>query len=82
MTCREFVEFLAEYLSDELPEDMRVAFDRHLAGCAECTAYLTSYKETIRFANAVCAEPEGPVPDGVPEELVQSILAAYARSER
>ncbi len=82
MTCREFVEFLHEYLSDELPADLRIAFDRHLAGCADCTAYLRTYEETIRLANAVCAEPEGPVPDGVPEELVRSILAAYARSER
>lgn len=82
MTCREFVEFLDDYLSDELPEDVRVAFDRHLAGCADCTAYLRTYEKTIRLAKAVCAEPEGPVPDGVPEDLVRSILAAYARSWR
>ncbi len=82
MTCREFVEFLGEYFSDELPEDVRDAFDRHLAECADCTAYLRTYEEMIRLAKAVCAEPEGPVPDGVPEDLVQSILAAYARSWR
>ncbi len=80
MTCREFVEFLGEYLSDELPEDVHVAFDRHLAGCADCTAYLRTYEETVRLAKAVCVEPEGPVPDGVPEELVQAILSAYARN--
>jgi len=80
MTCRELVEFLGDYLSDELPEAVRVAFDRHLAGCVDCTAYLRSYEETVRLAKAVCAEPEGPVPEGVPEELVQAILSAYARN--
>ena len=82
MTCREFVEFLGEYFSDELPEDVRVTFDRHVAECADCTAYLRTYETTIRLAKAVCADPEGPVPDEVPDDLVRSILAAYARSER
>ena len=71
-----------DYLSDELPEDVRVAFDRHRAGCADCTTYLRTYEKTIRLAKTVCAEPEGPVPEGVPEDLVRSILAAYARSWR
>lgn len=82
MTCREFVEFLDDYLSDELPGEVRVTFDRHLAGCADCRAYLRSYESTIRHAKAVSAEPEGAVPDGVPEDLIRSILAAYARSQR
>ena len=80
MTCREFVEFLGAYLSDELPEDVRDAFDRHLAECADCTAYLGTYEQTVRLARAVYDEPEGPVPAGVPEDLVQAILSACARS--
>jgi anti-sigma factor RsiW len=80
MTCREFVEFLGAYLSDELPEDVRDAFDRHLAECADCTAYLRTYEQTVRLAKAVCVEPEGPVPAGVPEDLVQAILSACARN--
>jgi anti-sigma factor RsiW len=80
MTCREFVEFLGAYLSDELPEDVRDAFDRHLAECADCTAYLGTYEQTVRLARGVYDEPEGPVPAGVPEDLVQAILSACARN--
>ena len=79
MTCREFVEFLGAYLTAELPEDVRDAFDRHLAECADCTAYLGTYEQTVRLARSVYDEPEGPVPAGVPEDLVQAILSACAR---
>ncbi len=79
MTCREFVEFLGEYLSGELPESVRAEFDWHLAGCTDCAAYLESYRETVRLVEVSCTEPEGPVPEEVPEDLVRAILAAYAR---
>ncbi len=81
MTCREFVEFLDEYLSDELPESVLIEFDGHLAHCIDCAAYLKTYRETIRLASSVCSEPESPIPEGVPEDLVQAILAVYARKE-
>ncbi len=81
MTCREFVEFLDEYLSGELPESALIDFDGHLAHCVDCTAYLKMYRETIRLASFVCSEPEGPIPEGVPEELIQAILEVYARKE-
>lgn len=80
MTCHEFVEFLNDYLSGDLPQASRIEFDGHLAECSNCTAYMKSYRETVRLAKTVCAEPDGPVPGEVPEELVQAILAAFAKS--
>ncbi|HEX8202309.1 MAG TPA: zf-HC2 domain-containing protein [Isosphaeraceae bacterium] len=80
MTCREFVEFLDEYLSGELPGSVRSDFELHLEGCADCMAYLRSYEETIRLAKAIGAEPESSVPEKAPEELIRAILAAYAKS--
>ena len=81
MTCREFVEFLDEYLSGELPESVLGDFEAHLAHCVDCTAYLATYRETIRLAGSICSEPEGPIPEGVPEGLIQAILEAYSRNE-
>ncbi len=81
MTCREFVEFLNEYLSGELPESALSDFEGHLAHCVNCAAYLKTYRETIRLARSVCSDPEGPIPEGVPEGLIQAILEVYARKE-
>lgn len=78
MTCREFIEFLLEYLSEELPETRRAEFERHLAACPHCVAYLRSYEETIKLGKAVFAQLDDLVPPEVPEELIQAILAARA----
>lgn len=76
MTCREFIHFLTEYRSGELSQKQRTKFERHLAECADCLAYLRSYEETITLGKASFADPDAPVPQDVPEELIQAILAS------
>ena len=62
MTCREFIDFLMEYLSGELSARERAEFERHLADCPDCSAYLRSYEETIKLGKAAFADPDAPVP--------------------
>jgi len=76
MTCCEVIDFLLEYLSGELSASERAEFEQHLAECPDCAAYLKSYEQTIKLGKAVFADPEAPVPQDVPEELVQAILAS------
>ena len=79
MTCREVIDFLLEYRSGELSASERAEFEQHLVECPDCAAYLKSYEETIKLGKAVFADPEAPVPQDVPEELVQAILASRRR---
>ena len=79
MTCREVVDFLTEYGSGKLPAAERAAFEEHLAACPPCVAYLKSYEEAVKLGKAVTSNPDDCVPDAVPEELVQAILAARAK---
>ena len=76
MNCREFTEFLHEYLSGKLPEGERAEFDKHLAVCPWCVAYLDSYKKTIQLEKAAFVPVEAPPPAEAPEELIQAILQA------
>ena len=76
MNCREFTEFLHEYLFGNLPAGERAEFEKHLAECPWCVAYLQNYEHTIRLGKAAYAEPSAAVPAEVPEELVRAILAA------
>jgi anti-sigma factor RsiW len=76
MTCRDFIEFLMEYLSDGLSAEERAIFDAHLAECPWCVAYLKTYRETVALEKAALADPEVGVPEDAPEELVQAVLAA------
>jgi anti-sigma factor RsiW len=76
MTCREFIEFLAEYFSRKLSVDEHREFELHLDDCPECRAYLKSYEESIKLGKAAFINPNAPVPLHIPEKLVQAILAA------
>ena len=75
MNCREFVDFLMEYLDGDLDADVRGVFEEHMVECPPCEVYLDTYRGTIRVGKGIC-EPDGSLPGEVPEELVQAILAA------
>jgi anti-sigma factor RsiW len=70
---------MSEYLSCELAAAERSEFEAHLAECPPCVTYLDTYQKTIQLGKAAYAHPEDRVPDEVPEELVQAILAARAK---
>ena len=76
MTCREFADFLADYLSGELASDSRTAFEEHLRSCVNCQRYLAGYKETVKLGKGAFAEQDAIIPAQVPDELVQAILRA------
>jgi anti-sigma factor RsiW len=46
MTCRNLVAVLDDYLDGRLPAAALTALERHLAACAECRAYLATYRKT------------------------------------
>ncbi len=80
MNCREFTEFLHQYLFDDLPPEEGCEFERHLAECPWCTAYLDSYKKTILLAQkAFSANGNEKHPADAPEELIQAVLRARPR---
>jgi anti-sigma factor RsiW len=76
MNCREFVDFLLGYIENELPDAQAHAFRQHMSDCPPCVTYLDTYRETVRLGGEVCADPEGAIPEDVPEQLVQAVLAA------
>lgn len=85
MTCREFAEFLDAFLAGALPVEQASAFHRHLAVCAQCVAYLDSYRRTVdacrKLGERKLDDPAEPLPADVPEDLVQAILASRSRPE-
>jgi anti-sigma factor RsiW len=79
MTCREFVEFLSDYLSNDLSSVEREAFEEHIRGCGDCERYLEGFAATVGLAREAFDDPEVPAPADVPEELVDAILTARRR---
>ena len=76
MTCRDFADFLMDYLLGELSPESRAEFAYHLSLCINCRKYLTSYEETVKLGKRAFDDDTAPLPTDVPEELVKAILAA------
>jgi anti-sigma factor RsiW len=77
MTCREFIEFLMDYLNDEVPPDERRIFEQHLGVCDACRNYLATYQQSIALAKEAAREQAAP--SEMPAELMKAILAARAK---
>jgi predicted anti-sigma-YlaC factor YlaD len=75
LTCRELVERLDDYLSRALAPGVGRSVDTHLAECASCRSYTSTYDRTIRLARAALASGGRPAPSETTEDLVRAVLA-------
>ncbi len=45
MTCHDYKDFMMGYLDDELDDEQKQAFEKHLAQCSECVGELKEFKK-------------------------------------
>ncbi len=75
ITCRQFEDFLVDYLEDRLTAEQKKLFQRHMKVCPMCRASLHSYLKVIEMGQAVCAEDDKDhVFDAAPQELIDAII--------
>jgi hypothetical protein len=80
ITCREFVDFLDDYLARRLETPQLAEFDNHLSGCPPCVAYMQTYKDSMSLGKGALGRSDEPVPEAIPEDLVAVILAAREKA--
>lgn len=62
-TCAEFVAEISAYVDGTLPDDVAVAVEEHLAGCAGCRAAVAQWRAVIELtgrlteADVINADP-------------------------
>jgi anti-sigma factor RsiW len=74
VTCREFIDFIIDYVSGDLRPDVSSAFEHHIVDCPDCHRYLTQYQTTVADGRQAFADEGDDVPHDVPEALIQAIL--------
>ena len=79
LTCKEFDEFIVDYLDHELPWAIQVSMRLHQFFCRKCRAYLADYRRTIELGQSVFDDPESETPDSVPQELVKAVIERLKR---
>jgi anti-sigma factor RsiW len=78
VTCRELADFIMDYLTGELPEGVRTAFEHHLSLCPDCVNYVAAYQKTVELNRRVFSndDAEAGASTNVPDDLVKAILAS------
>ena len=70
LSCQELVELVSDYLEDALSRSDRARFERHIADCPHCTAYLEQMRTTLAVLGRL---EEESLPPAARDEL----LAAF-----
>jgi len=67
LVCRDAVELVSDYLDGALSRPDRRRFEKHLAACDACQAYVEQVRATVAASGRVGPED---LPDDVVEGLV------------
>ena len=76
LPCQELVELVTDYFEDALDVAARLAFERHIAACADCTRYLRQLEAIVRATGRVVASDLSPEA----EEALLEAFRGWARS--
>jgi len=82
ITCRQFEDFIIDYLEDDLPARQKMVFELHLKVCRECRDYLAAYKRATEVTTRVGKGPElnDELP-AVPDDFVKAVLMARKQAK-
>lgn len=72
VSCEELVMLTTEYFDGALEAPERLRFERHLAICPPCRAFLSQMRRTLVLAGSMPSEP-------LTEETKASLLSAFRR---
>ena len=81
LTCKEFDDFMVDFLEHELPLRHKVSCWLHLKMCRDCSKFVRQYQQTIELGKQAFGDPDDPVPDSGPEDLITA-ARAYRRQPR
>ncbi|MCB9848213.1 MAG: zf-HC2 domain-containing protein [Phycisphaeraceae bacterium] len=82
LNCKQFVEFLDDYVAGAQPDEVRRAFESHIGCCKTCLEFLEAYKATIETSRKACCCGHKEIPrDKVPQGLINAILKARKAGE-
>ena len=74
LNCREFEEFIDDYIDGKLPSSVSRKVYLHLLACGDCRSYIRAYQRSIEMSKAFCDKLDSEVLEDVPDELISIVL--------
>ena len=81
LTCKEFVELVAQYIEQTLLPEMQALIESHLEDCPGCVAYLEQIRKTICVLREQALEPVKPMKPETKQEILQAFRNCSLQSE-
>jgi anti-sigma factor RsiW len=66
LTCQQVTDVISHYINGEMDAATTRSFEAHLHGCTDCTAFLNTYRGTMRAVRALRYED-------VPDEMCNRV---------
>jgi len=76
ITCRQFEDFILDYLDGNLRATQRRVFEMHLRICRECRQYLAAYQRTMELSRVALQDSPSVEMGDVPEDLIKAVIEA------
>ena len=76
IACEEFERFVFDYHEGLLPDRQRRRFEFHMRICPMCQSAFATYVRTVELTGRVFEENVDVVPEDVPQELINAMVAA------
>jgi Putative zinc-finger len=78
LTCKEFLQELADYLDSTVDAELRVKLERHISECPNCFVILDTTQKTLKVYKGV--EPQA-IPDEVQVRLMKAVERKMAATK-
>lgn len=72
LTCKEFLQELADYLDATVDAELRAKLERHITECPNCFVILDTTQKTLKVYKGV-------EPQAIPEEVHVRLMKAVER---
>jgi anti-sigma factor (TIGR02949 family) len=72
ITCQSFLDDLSDYIDGDVAQEIRVAFEAHLAKCPNCWVVFDETQRTVEIFQRYDCHP---LPEEVKDRLLQTLSA-------
>ena len=78
VTCKSFLDEMSDYIDGELPVDLRVSLEAHLAKCPNCWVLFDETRRTVEIFQAHSCHP---LPEDVKGRLLETLQRSFGEPE-